>query len=140
MLLHRIVSDRWIGSETVLPVSFRHLILPEKNMPPTELLDLQPICDLRFAFRNESYEALYKDQVTQFNPIQTQTFNNLYNTNENILIGAPSSSGKTLCAEIAILRLFDTNPDGRYDLYEISIYYFGILWPSELAKPTLAQT
>ena len=83
-------------------------------MPPTELLDLQPICDLRFAFRNESYEALYKDQVTQFNPIQTQTFNNLYNTNENILIGAPSSSGKTLCAEIAILRLFDTNPDGRY--------------------------
>jgi len=109
----RIVSDRWIGSETVLPVSFRHLILPEKNMPPTELLDLQPICDLRFAFRNESYEALYKDQVTQFNPIQTQTFNNLYNTNENILIGAPSSSGKTLCAEIAILRLFDTNPDGR---------------------------
>lgn len=24
----RIVSDRWIGSETQLPVSFRHLILP----------------------------------------------------------------------------------------------------------------
>ena len=46
----RIVSDRWIGSETVLPVSFRHLILPEKNVPPTELLDLQPICDLRYVF------------------------------------------------------------------------------------------
>ena len=46
----RIVSDRWIGSETVLPVSFRHLILPEKNVPPTELLDLQPICDLRYVY------------------------------------------------------------------------------------------
>lgn len=39
----RIVSDRWLGSETVLPVSFRHLILPEKYPPPTELLDLQPL-------------------------------------------------------------------------------------------------
>ena len=107
----RIVSDRWIGSETVLPVSFRHLILPEKNMPPTELLDLQPLPIT--AFRNERYEALYKDHVQQFNPIQTQTFNNLYNTNENVLIGAPTSSGKTLCAEIAILRLFDTQEDGR---------------------------
>lgn len=37
----RVVSDRWLGSETVLPVSFRHLVLPEKYPPPTELLDLQ---------------------------------------------------------------------------------------------------
>lgn len=43
ILYHRIVSDRWIGSETQLPVSFRHLLLPEKNVPPTELLDLQPL-------------------------------------------------------------------------------------------------
>lgn len=42
-LYYRIVSDRWIGSETQLPVSFRHLLLPEKNVPPTELLDLQPL-------------------------------------------------------------------------------------------------
>jgi pre-mRNA-splicing helicase BRR2 len=39
----RLVSDRWLGSETVLPVSFKNLILPEKSMPPTELLDLQPL-------------------------------------------------------------------------------------------------
>jgi len=39
----RVISDRWIASETQLPVSFRHLILPEKNPPPTELLDLQPL-------------------------------------------------------------------------------------------------
>ena len=37
------VSDRWIGAETHLAVSFRHLILPEKYPPPTELLDLQPL-------------------------------------------------------------------------------------------------
>jgi pre-mRNA-splicing helicase BRR2 len=39
----RVISDRWIASETQLPVSFRHLLLPEKNPPPTELLDLQPL-------------------------------------------------------------------------------------------------
>lgn len=39
----QVVSDRWLGCESVLPVSFRHLILPEKYAPPTELLDLQPL-------------------------------------------------------------------------------------------------
>ena len=29
------VSDRWLGSETVVPISFQHLILPEKHPPHT---------------------------------------------------------------------------------------------------------
>ena len=40
----------------------------------------------------------------------TQTFNVLYNSDENVLIGAPPSSGKSLCAEFAILRLFGNKP------------------------------
>ncbi|CAH1975270.1 unnamed protein product [Acanthoscelides obtectus] len=107
----RIVSDRWIGAETQLPVSFRHLILPEKNFPPTELLDLQPLPIT--ALRNEKYEALYADKFPQFNPIQTQVFNSVYNSDDNIFIGAPTGSGKTTIAEFAILRLFDRNPEGR---------------------------
>ena len=39
----RLVSDSWLGSETTIPVSFKHLLLPEKHPPPTELLDLQPL-------------------------------------------------------------------------------------------------
>merc|ERR1719424_2731854 len=39
----RVVSDSWLGAETTLPVSFRHLILPEKSPPHTELLDLRPL-------------------------------------------------------------------------------------------------
>ena len=58
------------GSETQLPVSFRHLILPEKFPPPTELLDLQPLPVS--ALRNPAYEALYSDKFPYFNPIQTQ--------------------------------------------------------------------
>lgn len=66
----RVVSDRWIGAETQLPVSFRHLILPEKSLPPTELLDLQPLPIT--ALRNSKFEALYVKKIPQFNPIQTQ--------------------------------------------------------------------
>ena len=66
----QVVSDKWIASETQLPVSFRHLILPEKFPPPTELLDLQPLPVT--ALRNPSYETLYGDQFPFFNPIQTQ--------------------------------------------------------------------
>ncbi|XP_059610853.1 U5 small nuclear ribonucleoprotein 200 kDa helicase [Phlebotomus argentipes] len=107
----RIVSDRWLGAETQLPVSFRHLILPEKNLPPTELLDLQPLPIT--ALRNPRYEAFYNDRFPQFNPIQTQVFNAVYNSDDNIYIGAPTGSGKTTISEFAIFRLFSQNPDGR---------------------------
>ncbi|GLV40316.1 Brr2 U5 snRNP complex subunit [Carabus blaptoides fortunei] len=107
----RIVSDRWIGAETQLPVSFRHLILPEKNVPPTELLDLQPLPVT--ALRNSKFESLYTDKFPQFNPIQTQVFNAVYNSDDNVFIGAPTGSGKTTIAEFAVLRLFSQNADGR---------------------------
>ncbi|KRT82021.1 helicase, partial [Oryctes borbonicus] len=107
----RIISDRWIGAETQLPVSFRHLILPEKNFPPTELLDLQPLPIT--ALRNAKYESLYTDKFPQFNPIQTQVFNAVYNSDDNVFIGAPTGSGKTVIAEFAVLRLFQQNPEGR---------------------------
>ncbi|XP_058110373.1 DExH-box ATP-dependent RNA helicase DExH12-like [Magnolia sinica] len=97
----RVVSDRWLGSQTVLPVSFRHLILPEKYPPPTELLDLQPLPVT--ALRNPSYEALYQE-FKHFNPIQTQVFTVLYNSDDNVLVAAPTGSGKTICAEFSLLR------------------------------------
>lgn len=107
----RIVSDRWIGAETQLPVSFRHLILPEKNVPPTELLDLQPLPVS--ALRTPDLEEVYQEKFKQFNPIQTQVFNAVYNSDENIFIGAPTGSGKTTIAEFAVLRMFQHHPDGR---------------------------
>lgn len=107
----RVISDRWLGSETQLPVSFRHLILPEKYPPPTELLDLQPLPVS--ALRNASFEGLYNDKFPFFNPIQTQVFNAVYNSDDNVFIGAPTGSGKTICGEFAMLRMFSQNPDGR---------------------------
>jgi len=35
----RVISDRWLGSEMTFPISFQHLILPEKHPPHTGLVD-----------------------------------------------------------------------------------------------------
>lgn len=107
----RVVSDKWLGSQSVLPVSFRHLILPEKYPPPTELLDLQPLPVT--ALRNPSYEALYKE-FKHFNPVQTQVFTVLYTTDENVLVAAPTGSGKTICAEFALLRNHQKSSDSIF--------------------------
>jgi len=77
----RVVSDRWIGSETYLPISFRHLILPEKYPPSTELLDLQPL-PLK-ALGDSRFEKLYPD-FQYFNPIQTQAFTALFKVSTHL--------------------------------------------------------
>jgi pre-mRNA-splicing helicase BRR2 len=97
----RVVSDRWLNCERLLPISFRHTILPEKFPPHTSLLDLQPL--LFKMLRYPEAEAHYKNFPHMY-PIQTQTFKALYETDESVFIGAPTGSGKTLCAEFALLR------------------------------------
>ncbi|KAG0180469.1 DEIH-box ATPase [Apophysomyces sp. BC1034] len=106
-----VVADRWLHSSTKLPVSFKHLILPEKYAPHTELHDLQPLPVS--ALRNPEYEQVYSGWIDHFNPIQTQVFNTLYTTNDNVFIGAPTGSGKTVCAEFALLRLWSSSEEAR---------------------------
>ena len=43
----------------------------------------------------------------------SSVFNTMYNSDENVLIGAPTGSGKTICAEFAVLRLLQQIPDCR---------------------------
>ncbi|KAJ3182114.1 DEIH-box ATPase [Irineochytrium annulatum] len=105
-----VISDRWLNCEARLPVSFKHLILPEKYPPHTELLDLQPLPVS--ALRRKEYEALFSD-LRHFNPIQTQVFNTIYTSDDNVFVGAPAGSGKTICAEFALLRMWTLNAKGR---------------------------
>jgi pre-mRNA-splicing helicase BRR2 len=105
-----VISDRWMHSETKLAVSFQKLILPEKFPPHTQLLDLQPLPVA--ALKTDDYRALYPNWE-RFNKIQTQTFNSLYSTDENVFIGAPTGSGKTVCAEFALLHHWSKPDAGR---------------------------
>ena len=81
-------------------------LLEIKKFFSIDLLDLEPLP--LSALKNVEYQQLYSFQF--FNPVQTQVFHTLYATDENSLIGAPTSSGKTLCAELAIFRLFNLRP------------------------------
>ena len=105
-----VISDRWMHSETKLAVSFQKLILPEKFPPHTPVLDLQPLPVA--ALKINEYKALYPDWE-RFNKIQTQTFNSLYSTEDNVFIGAPTGSGKTVCAEFALLHHWSKPDAGR---------------------------
>ena len=105
-----VISDRWMHSETKLAVSFQKLILPEKFPPHTQLLDLQPLPVA--ALKMDDLKALYP-HWERFNRIQTQTFNSLYSTDDNVFLGAPTGSGKTVCAEFALLRHWSKENAGR---------------------------
>jgi activating signal cointegrator complex subunit 3 len=105
------ISDRWVGVSQSVAMSFHHLILPDQVSEHTDLLDLQPLPVT--ALQNPKFEALYKSRFDHFNPVQTQMFHTLYHTDQNVLLGAPTGSGKTIAAELAILRLAYAYPDAK---------------------------
>lgn len=110
----RCVSESWLGSEATLELSLRDVVLPGRHPAHTELLPLRPLP--RSALGNAAYEQLYQDRFTHFNAIQTQAFHTLYHTDHSVLLGAPTGSGKTVSAELAILRAFTVHP-GRTVVY-----------------------
>ncbi|KAJ6120188.1 Helicase C-terminal [Penicillium sp. IBT 18751x] len=105
-----LVSDRWMHSETKIAVSFQKLILPERFPPHTPLLDMQraPVK----ALKREEYQQLYPNWE-HFNKIQTQVFKSVFDSEDNVFIGAPTGSGKTVCAELALLRHWSSAKNGR---------------------------
>lgn len=105
--LVRISSDRWMNAVSTHPLPFNDLQLPQSFTPHTDLLELQPL-EIS-ALGNPQYESLYS--FGHFNPVQTQIFHCLYHTDNNVLLGAPTGSGKTIAAEICIFRLFNMKPE-----------------------------
>eukprot|EP00605_Chrysophyceae_sp_TOSAG23-4_P002875 GSChrysophyteH1.ASY1.ANO1.3170.1 assembled CDS len=109
MSYHGLSEPFHIWMEDVID-GFQHLILPERMPPHTPLLDLHPVP--KSALGNPVYESLFPN-FTHFNPIQSQTFHVLFHTDQNVLVGAPTGSGKTIISELAILRLLITRPKAK---------------------------
>ncbi|KAI0154954.1 Sec63 Brl domain-containing protein [Xylariaceae sp. FL1272] len=107
----RAVSDKWLGAETVTPVSFQHLIRPDTESVYTDLLNLQPLPIS--ALKNPGLEEIYAKRFQFFNPMQTQIFHTLYHTSANVLLGSPTGSGKTVAAELAMWWAFRERPGSK---------------------------
>ncbi|KAB0798855.1 hypothetical protein PPYR_06735 [Photinus pyralis] len=103
--LVRVCSDRWMHATHQHALSFKDLYIPLSFTPHTELLELRPLSVE--ALGNSVYQSLFK--FSHFNPVQTQIFHTLYHRDDNVLLGAPTGSGKTIAAEICIFRLFNKN-------------------------------
>ena len=119
----RVLADRWLGCSAALPISFRHLILPAKYPPTTELLDLEPMplsalrsaegqAVLSTAARGGLHGSAGDSVITStFNAIQTQAFPAVYESDENVLVAGPAGSGLLSLLELALIRLYNDRPD-----------------------------
>ncbi|PBJ73680.1 ATP-dependent RNA helicase [Trypanosoma cruzi cruzi] len=109
----RFYSDRWLGSQEDFTFSVAHLHLPDDTQLTTRLLPLAP---LRREVIPEAYHAIYKG-FPQLNAVQTQVFHAMFHTDSSIFLGAPTGSGKTVAAEMAMLRVFEQCPPGSKIVY-----------------------
>lgn len=106
--LVKIMSDRFVECDFHCTLDLASLQMNFGKMEFTNLLDLEP---LRLqVLHNPKFELLYDQFIFHLNPIQTQLFFPLYHTDENVLVGAPTGSGKTVLAELAMLRVFRLHP------------------------------
>lgn len=103
----RACSCHWHGADTAVAISFYGVQLPKHETRYTNLLDLQPLHRSCLFLGNTLENTLYPN-IRYFNPLQTQVFHVAYHTDENILFAAPTGSGKTLVAELAMLRCMKT--------------------------------
>jgi activating signal cointegrator complex subunit 3 len=105
----RLVSDRWLQCEEDYVFSISHLHLPDDAPPTTKLLPLAP---LGKDVVPEKYHCIFTG-FTQFNAVQSQVFHALHHTDSNVFLGAPTGSGKTISAELAMVRLFERQPGAK---------------------------
>lgn len=105
-----VVSDRWVKAESKLVLNFLKLTMPEKFPAHTPILDLQrlPVSGLK----KQEYMDLYPGWEN-FNRLQTQTSNHLLQTDENVLVGSATGTGKTVCAEFALFRHWNKAESGK---------------------------
>ena len=109
-LFFKVASDKWHGAQVFSSVAVGALLYPKAATPHTNLLKLKPFPTA--AIKETLIEKYFSRKFSHFNPIQTQVFHTLFHRqNENVLIGAPTGSGKTVCAELAILSALNTYPD-----------------------------
>lgn len=101
-------SENWFGFEHHLYVRVEELTLPNDTAIITNPRDLEPL-PLK-ALENQTLLSHYKKKLkgASFNQIQTQAFRPLTSTDDDLILLASAGSGKTICAELAVMRSLST--------------------------------
>lgn len=94
-----VVSESWLNCEARIPLMLNDVKVPKKGSSFTELLDIHSVATSEL--KNEKFTACF--DFRYFNRFQSQVFNTLYHTNQNVLVAMSKNNGKTVCAELAVL-------------------------------------
>lgn len=71
----------------------------------------------------DNFSRVFK--FSYFNRMQSEAFNTLYNSNSNVVVSAPTGSGKTVLFELAMMRLIKewNNNNNTDTLQNVKIFY-----------------
>ena len=107
----RAMSETWLGCESFVELNFQHLILPEEHPPHTELLDLDPLP--RSALNNPVYESMYEGKVYALQRHSNASVSHALSYRYERSLGAPTGSGKTISAELSMMKVFRDSPGSK---------------------------
>lgn len=97
----RLISDRWVGATEELSVSLQGIKFPERDAPPTPVLNL-PFLPLKAISLPRLEEGMRRRSIPTLNGLQTQAFYMLAQTVQNVLLAGPSANGKSTLVLAAI--------------------------------------
>ncbi|CAD8200123.1 unnamed protein product [Paramecium pentaurelia] len=115
----KVISDKWISCESEQPIPFKNLILPEPFNRCTDLLQLTLLSIDQI--KHQQIENILAKKILQnryFDQIQTQVFQQIYQSNDNIFIGSSTYQSKSILPILAILQM--TNIQKGYKAIYVS--------------------
>lgn len=104
-ILQRSRKTRSAGLTVAVSVVFVNAALCHASPAPSPFCPTHAPCNIQF------HSALPRPATPNLNwPSPLQAFHTLYHSDHPVLLGAPTGSGKTISAELCMLRLFSRYP------------------------------
>lgn len=103
-----LISEKWLYCEVRKPIMLTNLTTPKKFPPPTPLFEstLVPTTELGV----KEFVSVFPFEY--FNKFQSQAFDSIYQSDDNVMFCTSKGNGKTTVAMMAILRHW-ANEGGR---------------------------